>query len=163
MWDVMCSDSWLQKREKRKQLICWVVDCMEFFSLKFKIYGETENAYFHIFQYTFHLWSAKQFVHLEIRTKAKWCSLVAIIIEDFYSVLLGNSLVAQLVKNMPAVQETRVQSMSGKDPLDLLPPVLLPGKSHGQWRLAGYCPWVARVRHNLATKQPPFYSILILW
>ena len=68
---------------------------------------------------------------------------MAIIIEDFYSILLGNSLVAQLVKNMPAVQETRVQSLGGKDPLDLLPPVLLPGKSHEQWRLAGYCPWVS--------------------
>ena len=101
-------------------------------------------------------------MHLEIRTKAEWCSLVAITIEDFYSVLLGNSLVAQLVKNMPAVQETSVQSLGRKDPLDLLPPVLLPGKSHGQRRQAGYCPWVARIRHNLATKPPAFYSILIL-
>ena len=32
--------------------------------------------------------------------------------------------------------------------------VLLPGKSHGQRRLAGYSPWgLKRVRHNAATKQ----------
>ena len=31
-------------------------------------------------------------------------------------------------------------------------PVLLPGKSHGQKSLVGYCPWgCKRVRHNLAT------------
>ena len=32
--------------------------------------------------------------------------------------------------------------------------VFLPGKSHGQRSLAGYSPWVARVRHNSATKPP---------
>ena len=32
-------------------------------------------------------------------------------------------------------------------------PVFLPGKSHGQRSLAGYCPWGCRVRHDLATKQ----------
>ena len=32
-------------------------------------------------------------------------------------------------------------------------PALLPGKSHGQRSLAGYCPWgCKRVRHNLVTK-----------
>ena len=31
-------------------------------------------------------------------------------------------------------------------------PLLLPGKSHGQWNLVGYSPWGhKRVRHNLAT------------
>ena len=33
-------------------------------------------------------------------------------------------------------------------------PVFLPGKSHGQWSLAGYSPWGhKRIRHDLATKQ----------
>ena len=33
-------------------------------------------------------------------------------------------------------------------------PAFLPGKSHGQWSLAGYSPWShKRVRHNLAAKQ----------
>ena len=33
-------------------------------------------------------------------------------------------------------------------------PVFLPGKSYGQRSLAGYSPWSARVRHDLATKPP---------
>jgi len=33
-------------------------------------------------------------------------------------------------------------------------PVFLPGESHEQRSLAGYNPWVARVRYNLATKLP---------
>ena len=33
-------------------------------------------------------------------------------------------------------------------------PVFLPGKSHGQWSLAGYSPWGhKKVRQDLATKQ----------
>ena len=97
-WDV-CVVTHEFKTEKKE--ISWYAElrtARDFFSLKFKIYGKTENAYFHIFQYTFHLWSAKQFVHLEIRTKAKWWSLVAIIIEDFYSIPLGNSLVSSVGK-----------------------------------------------------------------
>ena len=43
----------------------------------------------------------------------------------------GNSLEAQLIKNLPAVQETWVQSLGQKDP-----------------HILG----VARSRHNLATK-----------
>jgi len=30
----------------------------------------------------------------------------------------GASLVAQMVKNLPAMQETRVQSLGGEDPLE---------------------------------------------
>ena len=33
-------------------------------------------------------------------------------------------------------------------------PVFLPGKSHGQWRLAACSPSGRRVKHNLATKEP---------
>ena len=32
--------------------------------------------------------------------------------------IIGASLVAQMVKNLPAVQETQVQSLGGKDPLE---------------------------------------------
>ena len=52
-----------------------------------------------------------------------------------------SSLVAQLVKNLPAVQETGVKSLGHKDSLEKgmqTTPVFLPGKSHGQGRLAGY-------------------------
>ena len=48
---------------------------------------------------------------------------------------------AQMVKNLPAIQETRVWSQGWEDPLEkgMQPtPVFLPGESHGQRRLAGY-------------------------
>ena len=34
------------------------------------------------------------------------------------SLLLGASLAAQLIKNLPAIQETQVQSLSQEDPLE---------------------------------------------
>ena len=49
--------------------------------------------------------------------------------------------VAQLVKRLPTLQETWVQSLGREDLLEkeMQPtPVLLPGKSHGQRNLAGY-------------------------
>ena len=37
-------------------------------------------------------------------------------------------------------------------------PIVLPGKSHGQRRLAGYDPWSQKtVRHDLVTKQQQIY------
>ena len=53
------------------------------------------------------------------------------------------SLVAQMVKNLPVMQETWVQSLSWKIPWrrEWLPtPVFLPGESHGQRSLVGYDP-----------------------
>ena len=52
--------------------------------------------------------------------------------------------VAQLVKNLSAVQEIQVQSPGGEDPLEkkMQPtPVFLPGESHGQRSLVGRSPW----------------------
>ena len=48
-------------------------------------------------------------------------------------------MVAQTVKNLPAVQEMQVQSLGQEDRLEkrLPTPVFLPGKSHGQRSLAG--------------------------
>ena len=54
------------------------------------------------------------------------------------------SLVAKLVKNLPAMQETQVQSLGGEDPWrrEWLPtPVFLPGEFRGQRSLVGYSPW----------------------
>ena len=51
---------------------------------------------------------------------------------------------AQTVKNLPAIQETWVQSLGWEDPLEeeMQPtPVFLPEKSHGQRSLAGYSSW----------------------
>ena len=54
------------------------------------------------------------------------------------------SLVAQKVKNPPAMQETCVQSLGWEDPLEkgmVLPtPVFLPGEFHGQRSLVAYSP-----------------------
>ena len=53
-------------------------------------------------------------------------------------------MVAQLVKNLPTVQETWVQSPGQEDPLEkktATHSVFLPGKSHGQRSLACYSPW----------------------
>ena len=55
--------------------------------------------------------------------------------------LIKHSLVAQIVKNMPAMQETQVQHRVRKIPWrrEWLPtPVLLPGEFHGQRTLEGY-------------------------
>ena len=53
------------------------------------------------------------------------------------------SLVAQMVKNLPAMQETWVQSLGREDPWrrEQQPtPVFSSGESHGQRSLAGYSP-----------------------
>ena len=50
------------------------------------------------------------------------------------------SLVVQMVKNLPVVPETRVQSLGREDPVgrECIPtPVFLPEKSHGQRSLVG--------------------------
>ena len=54
------------------------------------------------------------------------------------------SLVAQMVKNLPAMLVTCVQALGWKDPLEREwqpTPVFWPGESHGQKSLAGYSPW----------------------
>ena len=51
------------------------------------------------------------------------------------------SLVAQIVKNLPAMQETWLQSLGWEDPLEEArqpTPVFLPRQSYGLRRLAGY-------------------------
>ena len=54
------------------------------------------------------------------------------------------SLVAQMVKNLPAMWETRVWSLGQEDPwrMEWLPtPVFLPEESHWERNLVGYSPW----------------------
>ena len=49
-----------------------------------------------------------------------------------------------MVKHLPAMQETPVQSLGQEDSLkkEMQPtPAFLPRKSHGQRSLAGYSPW----------------------
>ena len=59
----------------------------------------------------------------------------------FYFIIFWASLVSQMVKNLPAMQETQVQSLGQEDPLEGETPVFLPGKSHGQRSPEGYIPW----------------------
>ena len=54
------------------------------------------------------------------------------------------TLVAQSVKNLPAMQETRVRSLDLEDPLEkemATTPVFLSGTFSGQRSLVGYTPW----------------------
>ena len=56
----------------------------------------------------------------------------------------GASLVAQMVKNLPAMQETWVRSLAWEDPLEEAwkpTPVFWPGESQGQRSLVDYSPW----------------------
>ena len=49
-----------------------------------------------------------------------------------------------MVKNLPAMQETRVPSLGWEDPLEegmAVHSSILAGKSHGQRILVGYNPW----------------------
>ena len=65
-------------------------------------------------------------------------------IEHICTLYAWASLVAQLVKKLPAVQETQVQSLGQEDPLEKKwQPTLVfwPGEFHGQRSLASYSPW----------------------
>ena len=49
-----------------------------------------------------------------------------------------------MVKNLPAMQETHLQSLDQEDPLEkgmATTLVFLPGKFHGTKSLVGYSPW----------------------
>ena len=62
---------------------------------------------------------------------------------SFLFTFLYGTLVAQMVKNLPAIQETQLCSLGRVNPLEKggLPiPVFLPGEFHGQMSLVGYSP-----------------------
>ena len=75
---------------------------------------------------------------------------------------MGAPLVAQLLKNLPAMKENWVQPWVRKIPWrrKWKPiPVFLPGEFH-RWRsLVGYCPW-GRKESN--TTEPLHFSLSIL-
>ena len=86
----------------------------------------------------------------------------------FWLFWMGASLVAQLVKNLPVMQETWVPFLSQEDPLEkeiAAHSVFFPGESHGQRSLAGYSPWgVSRVRPDWPTQPPPSdFSIITVF
>ena len=60
-----------------------------------------------------------------------------------------------MVKNLPAMKETRVLSLGTEDPWRRkcqLTLVFLPGKSHRQRSLAGYSPWGHKSRIRLSAQ-----------
>ena len=91
------------------------------------------------------------FAKLQQKTEIR-CINSATWLFNFYGTILSHPLtsqVAQMVKNLPAIQETQVQSLGwfqswvGKIPWrrEWLPtPVLLPGESYRQRSLVGYSP-----------------------
>ena len=69
---------------------------------------------------------------------------IPLLLTSFVRVVRGTSLLAQTVKNLPAVQEIRFRSLGQEDPWRRAwqpTPVSLPGESHGQRSLAGDSPW----------------------
>ena len=93
-------------------------------------------------------------------------SLLELPIFNYYyyiPLLFRASLIAQSVKNLPAMQETQVQSLGREDPLEK-------GMATHSSILAWRIPWTEepgrlpsmgsqRVGHNLATKPPPYVYV----
>ena len=72
------------------------------------------------------------------------------------------SLIPQLVKNLPATQETQVRSLGREDPVEgngnpLQYSYLENPRDRGAWQATVY--GVARVGHYLATKPPLYHKI----
>ena len=62
----------------------------------------------------------------------------------FKTLFCGISLVAQTVKRLSTMRETRVRALDREDPLEkemAIHSSTLPGKSHGQRSLVGYSLW----------------------
>ena len=75
------------------------------------------------------------------------------------------SLVAQRLKRLPAMRESRVQSLGGKIPWRRkwqLTPVFLPGESHGWRSLVGYSPWGCKESDTTEQLHFHFLSPMIL-
>ena len=60
-----------------------------------------------------------------------------------YSAFTWTSLVVQMVKNLPAMWETRIRFLGWEEPLEkgISTSTILARKLHGQRSLAGYSPW----------------------
>ena len=75
--------------------------------------------------------------------------LVFVIIISFFDIVWA-SLVAQMVKNPPAIQETWVPSLGWEDPLEDLGKPLRYScleNPHGQRSQVGYSPWGLKESH----------------
>ena len=102
-------------------------------------------------------------VDLTFQVPMQYCSLLPSLVTfttgccvHFGSASSWASLVAQSVKNLPAMQETWVWFLGREDSLEKEPtPVFLPGESpdRGTWRATVH--GATRVRHDWATKPAP--------
>ena len=82
---------------------------------------------------------------------------------SLHLIWLRASLVAETVKNLPAMQETLVQSLGQEDPLEkelATHSSSLPGESHGWRSLVGYSPWG---RKETDTTERLHFTSLILY
>ena len=89
---------------------------------------------------------------LHIRWPKYWSFSFSIRPSNEYSALISfrmdwfdlrDFFIAQMVKNLPAIQETRVRSLGQEDPLEkemTTHSSISPREFHGQESLAGYCP-----------------------
>ena len=86
------------------------------------------------------------------RARHNWSNLTCMHCKFHYRVNIiamsnlnyGTSLVAQMLKNLPARRETWVQFLNWEDPLEegmTIHSVFLPGESHEHRSLVGYSPW----------------------
>ena len=81
--------------------------------------------------------------------------------------------IAQMIKNLPVMKETRVRFLGQEDSLEkgMAPsPVLLPGESHGQRSLAGYSPrghkgsdTTERLHFHALEKEMATHSGVLAW
>ena len=72
--------------------------------------------------------------------------------------------IAQMVKNLPAMQETQVQSLGQKDPLEKgwqPTPIFLPGKYHGQRSLVGQSLWALKESDTTEHTHKSVHCILV--
>ena len=91
------------------------------------------------------------------REKLLWflCGFFLGTLQNSSSIVLGQ--VAQVLKNLPAMQETRFDPWVGKMPWRRewqYTLGFLPGEFHGQRSLIGYSPWNHKVGHDWATNKP---------
>ena len=88
------------------------------------------------------------------RVRHDWATSLFYTTLEFYYHVVPNywiSLVAQMVKNPPAMKGTQVWSLRREEPREKEMafhssiPVFLPGEFHGQRSLVGYSSWVAKI------------------
>ena len=75
-------------------------------------------------------------------------------------------LLARMLKNLPAVQETQFQPLGPDDPLEkrMVPtPGFLPGEFHGQRSLVGYHPWGRRESDTVERLTLSLFMLSAIW